>query len=273
MPTFLSLLVGAFVCYIAIIGLMYVGQRSLMYVPPRTPPPSPAEAGVPEFDIVSYKTEDGLNLAGWHHPAKPGHPTILYFQGNAGHTADRAYKAPKWVNEGFGVFFAGYRGYSGNPGKPSETGLALDADAAVVFLAKKNAPPNHLILYGESLGTGVSSDLAYRLAQEQTPVAGLILESPFTSMANAAQSHYPWLPARYLVKDRFETLDKISKIKAPLLVLHGDADRIVPFSHGKTVFTAALEPKQAEWVEGGGHSDLYDFGAAGVVGEFLDSLK
>lgn len=258
--------------YAALVAVMYLNQRSLMYPGARGVPPSPAEAGTPALSVVTYATADGLELTGWFHAAAPGRPTIVYFQGNAGHIAERAFKSTPWVREGFGVLYGGYRGYGGNPGAPSEAGLALDAEAALAFAARNGAPANDIVLYGESLGTGVATALAHHQAQTGKPVRGLILESPFTSMVDAAAHHYPWLPVRTLVKDRFDTIGRIAGIGAAVLVLHGTADRVVPFSQGEAVFAAARDPKSKAWFEGGGHTDLDDFGAGAVISAFLDGV-
>ena len=159
---------------------------------------------------------------------------------------------------------ASYRGYGGNPGTPSEAGLAADARAAVGWLADRGVEPDCLVLYGESLGSGV----AVRLAS-QTPVAAVLLESPFSSVADVAQALYPIFPVRALLHDRFDSVARIADIGAPLLVMHGEADRTVPVRFGRRLFDAAAEPKEAWWVAGGGHVDLHRHGASQVVLDFL----
>jgi fermentation-respiration switch protein FrsA (DUF1100 family) len=273
----MTTLLGAALClaaaYAGIVAFMYVRQRALMYPAPTHTPPNPAQAGAERLAVVTYETEDGLTLRGWFRAAGAGQPTIVYFQGNAGHIAERAFKSAPWLDAGYGVLYAGYRGYGGNSGSPSEQGLARDADAAMAFVARNGAAAGDVVLYGESLGTGVATALAHRLAGAGTPVRGLILETPFTSMADAAAVHYPWLPVRLLIKDTFDIAGRVGAVAAPVLVLHGTADRVVPFAHGKAVFDAAAEPKSVAWFEGGDHTDLDDFGAGDAVARFLDGLS
>ena len=162
------------------------------------------------------------------------------------------------------MLLAGYRGYGGNPGAPREAGLAADARSAVSWLSEQGVSPGCTVLYGESLGSGV----AVRLASE-TPVAAVLLESPFSSIADVGQAHYPIFPLKLLLRDRFDSLSRIADIGAPLLVMHGEADRTVPIRFGRRLFDAAVEPKQAWWVPEGGHVDLHQHGASDVVLNFL----
>lgn len=264
----LSALVG---CYLALIAALYVFQRGLMYHPGKVLPP-PAETLIPEAEAVVARPEAGLSLTSWFVSPKPGRPTVLYFQGNAGTIADRDYKARAFADAGLGVWLTGYRGFGGNSGGPTEAGLYADARAALAELSARGIAPGDVVLYGESLGTGVATETAAALARAGTPARGLILEAPFTSMGDAAQSHYPYVPAKWLVRDCYASLSKIADIAAPLLILHGDADRVVPESQGRRLFEAAAEPKRGVWVPGGGHSDLYDFGVAAEVVAFIDGL-
>jgi len=172
-----------------------------------------------------------------------------------------------------GVWLTGYRGFGGNAGSPTEEGLYADALAAVEELGNRGVAPSDIVIYGESLGTGVAVQTAMRMADSGTPVRGVVLEAPFTSMGDAAQGHYPYVPAKWLVRDKFDSLSKITKINAPLLVLHGDNDRVVPEPHGRALFAAAQEPKQAVWVPDGGHSNLYDFGVGPKIVAFIESLE
>ncbi len=249
---------------VAVAGL-YLGQRWLLYFPDRSTP-DPARYGVADaLTPVRYDTQDGLTLTGWHRPAaRADRATVVYFHGNAGHLGDRADVVRYLWEHGYGVLLAGYRGYGGNPGAPSETGLAADAQAARAWLTGQGVPPACIVLYGESLGSGVAVGLA-----SAVPVAAVLLESPFSSIADVGQAHYPIFPVRLLLRDRFDSAARIAEIGAPLLVMHGTADRTVPIRFGRRLFDAAAEPKQAWWVEGGGHVDLHRYGAATVVLDFL----
>ena len=245
-------------------GLYFV-QRSLLYFPDRATP-DPARYGLAdEITPIAYRTDDGLLLSAWYRPAaRADRATIVYFHGNAGHHGDRGPVVRYLWEAGYGVLLAGYRGYGGNPSTPSEAGLSADARAAVGWLTEQDVSPGCLVLYGESLGSGV----AVRLASE-TPVAAVLLESPFSSVADVGQAQYPIFPVKLLLRDRFDSLSRIAGIGAPLLVMHGEADRTVPIRFGRRLFDAAVEPKQAWWVPAGGHVDLHRHGASDVVLAFL----
>ncbi|MCZ6744957.1 MAG: alpha/beta hydrolase [Alphaproteobacteria bacterium] len=259
-----KILAVGFITYGALVGALSVFQRHLMYFP-ATDKPSPADFGVPEMDEVSLKTKDGLDLLAWYRaPQSDALPVILYFHGNAGHIGYRAGKVRPYIDAGFGVLLVSYRGYAGNPGRPTEEGLYQDGRAAVAFVAGKGIPARRTVFYGESLGSGV----AVQLATEGTPGA-VVLEAPFTSTADIAAKHYPFVPVRYLVWDRFDSMDKIAGVQAPLLFLHGERDRIVPVRYGRKLFEAASEPKSARYFAEAGHNDLYTHGAAGEVIDFL----
>jgi len=164
-----------------------------------------------------------------------------------------------------------YRGYAGNPGTPTEEGLYADGRAALGFLAERGIGPGGVVLYGESLGSGVAVDVARQQAASE-PVAAVILESPFSSIADVAQTHYPFVPARWLVKDRFDSVAKIAAIGTPLLILHGGRDRVVPQRFGRRLFAAAAQPKENRWFDEAGHSDLYSHGAAQVATAFIERV-
>jgi len=158
-----------------------------------------------------------------------------------------------------------YRGYGGNPGAPTEAGFYADGRAALGFLEREAVTPNRLVLYGESLGSGVAVALA---AEHQ--VAAVILEAPPTSVAEVAQCHFPFVPAARLVTDRFDSLSRISRVKVPILVLHGESDRVVPIRFGHALFKAAPEPKEGWFAPDAGHEDLARYGALDVVVAFIE---
>jgi fermentation-respiration switch protein FrsA (DUF1100 family) len=247
---------------------MYVAQRSFLYFPSTTAA-SPAESGVSEMQVVRLDTGDGLALRSWYRPAADGKPTIVYFHGNAGHVGYRGLRVRPYLEAGLGVLLVEYRGYGGNPGEPTEAGLYEDGRAAVRFLAAQGVGGRSTILYGESLGCGVAVQIAAEHAEQRSSVAAVIVEAPLSSVTDVGAYHYPYLPVRWLLKDRFETRAKVAKIGAPLLVVHGTEDRIVPLRFGRSVFEAAAEPKEALWIAGGGHEDLERFGLHGVVLDFL----
>lgn len=234
--------------YVLGVGALYLGQRHLIYRPDTNRPVLGAlvELGVGE---VSLTTSDGLSLLAWYLAPPVGAPVIVYFHGNGGNLGYRVSRLQQFAAAGFGVLMPEYRGYGGNPGSPSEDGLYVDGGAALEFLDAKAIAANRRVLYGESLGTGV----AVRMAVRHDQVAALILEAPFTSVADVAQDRFPFIPARLLVSDRFDSLSVIEKVKAPILIMQAEDDPVVPIRFGRAMFAAAPQPKEALFTPQGGH--------------------
>lgn len=253
-----ALLISGVLTY-ALIVLAACGlQRSMMYFPGGTLPPVPAA-----FGTRTVTTADGLTLTGWYAPpAAPEWPVILYFQGNGGNIAGRIFKVRPFVEAGYGVLLAGYRGYGGNPGSPTETGLYADARAWMDSLGE--AP---VVLLGESLGSGV----AVRLASERA-VRGVMLEAPYSSAVDVGQASFWFLPVRALMLDRFPSIDVIDRIEAPLLVVHGERDRVIPIRFGRRLFAAAVEPKKMVVYPRAGHNNLVEHGLIEEELRFLAGL-
>jgi uncharacterized protein len=258
-----ALIGSALAAYGVLVGGLYVFQRHLLYLPGAARPElgDLTTLGVRE---VALTTADGLSLLSWYVPPCDLHPVIAYFHGNGGHIGYRADRLRWFARNGYGVLMAEYRGYGGNPGTPSEAGLVADGAAALDFLAAEGIAPRRVVIYGESLGSGVAVPLA-----AQREVASLILEAPFTSVADVAQHHYSFMPAAALVRDRFDSLARIGDVKAPILVLHGERDRVVPPRFGRALFDAAPEPKELWLSREAGHEDLVRFGAFKAVLDFL----
>ena len=235
----------------AVLALLWVGQRRLMYFPDGRVP-APRQVGLAGVESVRFPTADGLELAGWFVPAgAQANATVLVFNGNAGNRAYRAPLAAALAAHGLNVLLFDYRGYGGNSGSPTETGLAADARAARAYLADRpDVDAARLVYFGESLGTAV----AVGLAAEQPPAA-LILRSPFTSMADVGAYHYPILPVRLLLRDRFASRDTIGRVRAPVLVIAGDRDDIVPLEHSRRLYDAAPSPKELVIITGASHND------------------
>ena len=250
--------------YVGVVALAYVFQRSLLYFPGGALPP-PARAGLAEMATMTLVTADRLSLVAWYRAPADRAAVIVLFHGNAGTIADRAFKARPLLDAGFGLLLVEYRGYGGNPGSPSEAGLYADGRAAIAFLEHQEIGTDRIVLMGESLGSGVAVELA-----TAERFAALVLESPFTSIPDVAAGHYPYLPVRWLTKDRFPSIAKIGRIQAPLLVIHGERDRVVPVRFGRRLFAAAPEPKHALFLPAAGHNDLYNHGVAAAVIEFLN---
>jgi fermentation-respiration switch protein FrsA (DUF1100 family) len=251
------------IAYLAVLTTLFVFQRQLLYFPDRSRPQL-GILGQLRVREVQLTTADGLSLLSWYLPARDDRPVILYFHGNGGNIGHRAEWVRRFAREGYGVLMPEYRGYGGNPGKPTEGGFYQDALAAYNFLEHQGVAAGRVVLYGESLGSGVA---VYLAATQQ--VGGLILESPYTSVAAVAQYHYPYVPAALLVWDRFDALSRIGEVKAPILVLRGGRDAIVPGRFSQALFDAALEPKESWFAPDAGHEELAGFGALDAVVDFL----
>ncbi len=254
---------AAFSAYSGVVDAVSMGQRRFLYYPDVSTPDR-ALAGVEDMSTVHLRTEDGLDLLSWYRPAANGQATMAYFHGNAGHIGHRGEKVRPYLDAGIGLLLVGYRGYGGNSGSPDEAGLHADGQAAYDFLAEKGVPSDRIVVYGESLGSGIAIQLASR-----RPVGGVVLESAFTSISDLAAYHYPFLPVRPLVIDLFDSLTAIATVAAPKLFLHGELDSMVPVDHARRLQSAAPKPTESSFIADGGHNDLYDFGAADTVIEFL----
>ena len=246
-----AVLVFAVAVYVLIAAFMYVTQRSHQYFPGHQGLAA-STVGLHGVEDLKLASRDGETLQAWYSPAAPGKATILYLHGNGGEIADRAERFAAYQSEGFGVFFLSYRGYGGSTGSPSETGLVNDALAAHDWLVAHGIEPQEIMLVGESLGSGVAVQLA-----AERPVKALALEAPFASAANVAAAVYWWLPVRLLMKDKFDSFAHIGKVKAPLLITHGDLDGVVPLSEGRALFAAANEPKELVVIPGGTHGSIF----------------
>lgn len=252
LPLTLAIALGL---YLLLALAMFGCQRSFLYFPD-TSRPDPRGAGVEGLATVRLESEPGLEVEHWYRPpAADDGPVLVVFHGNAGHIGHRVSKFRAFLDAGIGLFLAEYRGYGGNAGRPDEAGLTADARAVMSYLAGEGIAADRLILFGESLGGGPAVKMAVEF-----PVAGLVLESPFTSVADVAQAHYWYLPARWLVLDRWDNASRIVGLGAPLLIVHGERDRVVPVRFGRRLFDIAPEPKRALIVPDAGHNDLFDRG-------------
>jgi len=263
-----ELLVGVAGLYVIVAGSMFVLQRRLIYLPDRRVF-SPADMGLPEMTVVEYTTPDALPINGWLSMPrqKIDAGMVVYFHGNAGSIADRGEKVRPFLQAGYGALLAGYRGYAGNPGRPTEAGLFDDARGALNYVASLGIAPERTVVYGESLGSGV----AVAMAAERN-LGALVLEAPFTSIVDVAAAAYPWLPVRWAMIDRFDSLSRIADIGAPKLILHGELDQTVPIRLGRRLLEQAGEPKSSCFFAGAGHTDLHDHGAVEEVLGFLERM-
>ena len=259
------LLLAIVLGYGVVLALMYVFQRSLMYFPDPTRV-VPAQAGLPHAEEVALETSDGEKLVAWYVAPRGDKRLVLYFQGNAEGLPARVNRFTWLTADGTGLLAVNYRGYGGSTGTPTEQGLIKDAEAAYVF-ARARTPAKRIVLFGESLGTGVAVALG-----SNHDIGALILDAPFTSTVDVGAAIYPFVPVRWAMKDTFQSDRRIGRVSAPLLVLHGEADRIVPIRFGERLFALAREPKHFVRFPQGGHVNLDDYGAAKVIQEFLAEL-
>lgn len=253
----------------AVLAIFWLLQRRMLYFPIGVVP-APASIGLANVEPVSFTTSDGIDLGGWW-VGVPGsaRATIVVFNGNAGNRAHRAPLAAALQRHGFQVLLLDYRGYGGNPGAPSEDGLARDSRAARAFLAARpEVDPSRVVYFGESLGTAVAIDLA-----AEFPPAALVLRSPFTSMVDLGRHHYPFLPVRWLLRDRYVSIDRIQRLRIPILVLAGARDRIVPLESTRRLYDAANGPKRLWVLPEADHNDLELLAGEAMLRAIVDFLE
>ncbi len=251
---------------LALIGSHFLQLRLTYYPDPvRTPPASVGLSGVEERII---DTPDGQHLIAWWNKAHPGMPTLLYFHGNAGSLAARSERIARYKGRGIGVYMMTYRSYGGSTGTPSERSNVADAKIAYDRLAAEGVAAADIIVYGELLGTGIAVQVA-----AAKPVSGVVLDAPYTSLVDVAEEHYPRLPARTFMTDRYDTLKHLPRLVAPLLIVHGSEDRIVPVRMGKAVYAHAPGPKEIAVLPGAGHSDHASFGSSEVIYDWIARLR
>ncbi len=249
------------------LGLVWVNQRKIIYRPD-TSRVAPADIGLGDVQERVLRRDDNVDVMAWYGPAAPGQPTLLYFHGNGGNLAARGDRISAYLSTGHGVYMMSYRGYSGSAGKPTQTNNVGDAIAAYEDLRALGVPASDIILYGESLGTGVAVQVA-----AQKKVGGLILDAPFTTLAAAGKHNYPYLPVELVLWDRYDSLATIKNVQTPLLIIHGTDDSVVPFELGQELFKAANEPKEFGAIPNAGHSDHYRFGSFRVIQNWMSKLK
>ena len=252
------------VLYGAALSGIYVFQRDLQYFPTRRDP-APEVLGLQGVDRVTLTAPDGTRLVLWLSRPDPEAPVVLFLHGNAGEIADRANRLTFYRERGYGAAFLSWRGYGGSDGRPSETGLMMDAQTAYDHLRGLGTLPARIVVVGESLGTGPAVMLAAK-----NPVGAVILEAPYSAAVDIARTAYPWLPVGLLMKDQFRTRDHIAGIDAPLLILHGEADRVIPAGHGRRLFDLAAEPKTLRSLGPVGHDALFSPETWAIEADFID---
>jgi len=262
----MDIIFASLLFYCAALAFLFTAQRSMMYFPggPREEI-SRLTNTIPE--IINVQSTPDIAFEAWHWPAKPDAPTIVFFHGNG-----QAYQY--WVNklmiyhrQGYGVYFTDYRGYGGVNGKPTEQGLYEDARAHLNALFAKGIKSENLIYYGESLGTGVATQMA-----TEFPPKAMIYESAYTATSEIAKGRYWMFPIDALMKDQYRNIDKIASLTMPKLFIHGEKDMVIPIRHGRALYEAAPQPKQWQTIDNSGHNNLYDHGAQLHISEFLSTL-
>ena len=254
------------VAFVGVHALFYLSQRQLMYFP-SSERMQPREVGLTDVEEVVLRDRSGGSLFSWFGRAQTGRPTILFFHGNGGAVAHRAHRFRGLMADGLGMFVLGYPGYGGSDGRPSERAFLEAARDAYEYLLGEGLGPDDIVIYGESIGSGV----AVRLAAE-VGAKGLVLEAPLSSAVDVAREHYPWLLAGLLMKDTYRSVDHIDRIDMPLLVVHGENDRIIPIELGLRLFERAQYPKSFVRIPGAGHNDLYLHATDEIAGDFIKAL-
>jgi fermentation-respiration switch protein FrsA (DUF1100 family) len=245
--------VFAAVLYLSVLAFFFFDQRNLLYFPTHTYTPLAEAYANHAFQEIYVKTEDGIRLKAWYAPATAKSCTIVFFHGNGDSLLTAAQVADPYIGAGYGFLLAEYRGYSGLPGAPTETGLYQDARADLRDLTARGIPENRIILFGHSLGTGMAVEMA-----TEFHAGGAMLLAPYLSIPKAAQAHYPFLPATLLALDRFDSEKKIGSVHVPLLIVNGARDDVIPPSQGIKLYSLANEPKEFHSLADRGHNDAFD---------------
>lgn len=261
-----KLLLVLALAYLLVCLLMFFAQRKLLYFPGPAPLVEPERHGA-AWSRVTLETADSERLCAWFAEAPDARGAVLLSHGNAGNVESRVPLAEAFVNAGLSVLLYDYRGYGGSTGSPSEAGLALDARAAYGWLRARGVEPARIVLYGESLGGGVTTGLAV-----EVECAAVILDHTFSSVPDLASELYPWLPVRWLARDRFDNLARVPRLEAPLLLIHSPDDELIPFEHARRLQRAA-RPGTVLLETSGGHNGAGFLGDArfeAAVRGFLD---
>ena len=267
----LNIILVILLLYLIVTISLYFFQRKLLYHPSASTNFNQETTGLGlnhKFEKSKIEVEKNINLNGWLHIKDVKKKTILFLHGNAGNLDNRIYKLNYLGNLDINFLIISWRGYSLSDGKPTEDGLYEDARAAVNFLLKMGIFEQDIILYGESLGTGVAVEIG-----QNKNFAGIILETPFTSMIELGQKNYPFFPVKFLLKDKYESNKKIKNLKSPLLVMHGKKDKIVPFYMGENIFNMANNPKFKYFTDIDDHMMDFDGKLINEIDLFINSLN
>jgi uncharacterized protein len=261
---------------VTVVVLGYLGLAGALYAQQRRPDPTrlePASAGFTKGREVMLSAAGQPRLIGWHAPAAADKPVILYLHGNAANLGRRGGRFEALTREGAGLLALSWRGYGGSEGEPSEAGFHEDVAQALDFLKREGVGPNRIVLFGESLGTGMAVMTAARLSAAATPVKGLILDSPYESIASIAGRRYWWLPVDLLLRDPFRADQAASAIAVPTLAIHCTEDWVTPYEGGRRLLDLIKGPKKLVTVEGRCHVPPFSAGGGEAIRVFLGELK
>lgn len=258
----LSFLAGLAIVYLGVLALLYIYQQKLLYYPDIERP-----TAVPDGLLrpVAYRSADGIDLNSLYRvPPSAAADVLVHFHGNAGNIGGRVGRIVPYAEAGMGVLLAEYRGFGGNSGSPSEQGLYADARAAIGFLREQGVEPGRMVFYGESLGSGVAVQMATEFA-----CGALILEAPYSSVADVAQGRYWMFPVKALVRDKFDSMAKITRVSCPIFIMHGAADQVIPIRYSERLYALAPSPKEMKVYPGLGHVQFDDVRGYDAVLYFL----
>ncbi len=254
-----------FIFYVVAGMTVYAFQRRIMYAPDRTRV-NPETIGVDGLRELTLEAKDGTKLIAWYKRAEPGKPTLLYFHGKKGNLAVRRDRIKQITRSGYGLFMLSYRSYGGSEGRPTEPRNIADAVAAYDYLRMLGLKEYEIVAYGESLGTGVATQLA---ARRQT--AAVVLEAPFTSIVAVGKLMYPLFPVGAFINDKYPSIDYIKQINAPLMIVHGTRDKLIPIELGERLFQAAVTPKEMIRMANVGHTGLFRAGIWPHIDKFIQA--
>ncbi len=239
------------VAYVAVVTTVFLFQEHLVYFPQRNLEATPRERGL-LYEDVMLEADDGVQLHGWFVPRTGARGVVLYFHGNAGNISHRLARVALFHQMGLGVFILDYRGYGRSGGRPSEAGMYRDAAAAWRYLTEaRGIAAARIVLFGRSLGAAVAAELAARMRP-----GALVLDSAFTSLPELGQERYPWLPVKWLARQRYPTREHLRRVDCPVFVVHSRDDEIIPFHHGEQLYAAARASKHFLAISGG-HNSAY----------------
>jgi len=263
MKYFYILITSSFIIYLILLTFIYLNQRNLLYLPSEN---NYLDDKIKfEYEEYFIEVEQNIKLKSWLIKKDfKKYKTLLFFHGNAGNLFNRSYKLNRFNELDLNVLIISWRGFSGNPGEPTEINLYEDSRKAVKWLNDKGVSSENIILYGESLGTGVAVELG-----QNNKFNSIILESPYTSMEKAAKIYYPYLPIKYLLKDKYDSEKKIKNINIPILIMHGKKDHIIPFHMGKKLFETANLPKQFLVIASDDHMLTFDDKLISEIKKFI----